>query len=154
MDCDQICMKISRVQDNLLRVRLNELNTRENKAQGQFRTFPGLEKGMRNIERQQQIKEQLYLFLLQRREEAAISFAATASVARVVDSAFTLDNPVDPEPWLILVGGFLIGLIIPIGIIFIKNLLDTKVHHKGDLQTLIKTVPFIGEVPRIGPGPK
>ena len=105
---------------------------------------------MRNIERQQQIKEQLYLFLLQRREEAAISFAATASVARVVDSAFTLDNPVDPEPWLILVGGFLIGLIIPIGIIFIKNLLDTKVHHKGDLQTLIKTVPFIGEVPRIG----
>ena len=133
-----------------IKVRLNEFNTRENTAQGQFRTFPGLEKGMRNIARQQQIKEQLYLFLLQRREEAAISYAATASVARVVDSAFTLDNPVDPEPWLILVGGFLIGLIIPIGIIFIKNLLDTKVHHKGDLQTLIKTVPFIGEVPRIG----
>ncbi|PTX42639.1 capsular exopolysaccharide synthesis family protein [Christiangramia gaetbulicola] len=133
-----------------IRVRLNELSTRGNRAQGQFQTFPGLEKGMRNIERQQQIKEQLYLFLLQRREEAAISFAATASVARVVDSAFTLDNPVDPEPWLILVGGFLVGLIIPIGIIFIKNLLDTKVHHKGDLQTLIKTVPFIGEVPRIG----
>ena len=133
-----------------IKVQLNELGTRENVAQGRFSTFPGLEKGMRNIERQQQIKEQLYLFLLQRREEAAISFAATASVARVVDSAFTIDNPVDPEPWLILVGGFLIGLIIPIGIIFIKNLLDTKVHHKGDLQTLIKTVPFIGEVPRIG----
>ncbi|WP_300437979.1 polysaccharide biosynthesis tyrosine autokinase [Christiangramia sp.] len=132
-----------------LNVRLRELGQRENVAEGRFRNFPGLEKGMRSIERQQQIKEQLYLFLLQRREEAAISYAATASVARVVDSAFTLDRPVDPAPWLILIAGFIIGLVIPIGIIFLKNLLDTKIHHKGDLQILIKTVPFIGEVPRI-----
>lgn len=153
---DQLNDLRSNLYDNIastrqsIKVRLNELSSRENNAQGQFSTFPGLEKGMRNIERQQQIKEQLYLFLLQRREEAAISYAATASVARVVDSAFTLDNPVDPAPWLILAGGFLVGLIVPIAIIFIKNLLDTKVHHKGDLQPLIKTVPFIGEVPRIG----
>jgi capsular exopolysaccharide synthesis family protein len=133
-----------------INVRLRELNQRENVAQGQFSNFPGLEKGMRSIERQQQIKEQLYLFLLQRREEAAISFAATASVARVIDEAFTNNSPVDPKPWLILVGGFLIGLIIPILIIFAKNMLDTKVHHKGELQSLTKHVPFIGEVPRIG----
>ncbi|CAL66948.1 GumC family protein [Christiangramia forsetii] len=132
-----------------LNVRLKELGQRENVAVGRFSNFPGLEKGMRSIERQQQIKEQLYLFLLQRREEAAISYAATASVARVVDSAFTLDRPVDPAPWLILISGFIIGLIIPVLIILIKNLLDTKVHHKGDLQALIKAVPFIGEVPRI-----
>ncbi|MFD1096319.1 exopolysaccharide transport family protein [Salegentibacter chungangensis] len=135
-----------------IRVQLRELNQRENIAQGKFSNFPGLEKGMRSIERQQQIKEQLYLFLLQRREEAAISFAATASVARVIDSAYTINEPVDPKPWLILVGGFLIGLIIPILIIFIKNMLDTKVHHKGDLHPLIKHIPFIGEVPRISPG--
>ncbi|WP_289021542.1 tyrosine-protein kinase family protein [uncultured Salegentibacter sp.] len=133
-----------------LKVRLGELNQRENLAQGQFSNFPGLEKGMRSIERQQQIKEQLYLFLLQRREEAAISFAATASVARVVDTAFTNNEPVDPKPWLILVGGFLIGLIIPILIIFLKNLLDTKIHHKGELSGLTKHIPFIGEVPRVG----
>lgn len=133
-----------------INVKLRELSQRGNVAQSQFSNFPGLEKGMRNIQRQQQIKEQLYLFLLQRREEAAISFAATASVARVIDKAFTLNTPVDPKPWLILLGGFIIGLIIPILIIFIKNFLDTKVHHKGDLSTLIKTVPFIGEVPRIG----
>ncbi|MGY5851052.1 GumC family protein [Salegentibacter sp. F14] len=132
-----------------INVRINELNQRENRAQGQFSNFPGLEKGMRSIERQQQIKEQLYLFLLQRREEAAISFAATASVARVVDPAYTIQEPVDPKPWLILVAGFVIGLIIPILIIFIKNFLDTKVHHKGDLQPLTKTIPFLGELPRI-----
>ncbi|WP_081210084.1 GumC family protein [Salegentibacter sediminis] len=132
-----------------INVRINELNQRENRAQGQFSNFPGLEKGMRSIERQQQIKEQLYLFLLQRREEAAISFAATASVARVVDPAYTIEEPVDPKPWLILVAGFVLGLIIPILIIFIKNFLDTKVHHKGDLQPLTKTIPFLGELPRI-----
>ncbi|SDR70265.1 polysaccharide biosynthesis tyrosine autokinase [Gramella sp. MAR_2010_147] len=133
-----------------INVELRELNQRGNAAQSQFSSFPGLEKGMRGIERQQQIKEQLYLFLLQRREEAAISFAATASVARVIDEAFTLNNPVDPEPWLILIGGLIIGLLIPILIIFIKNMLDTKVHHKGDLAPLLKAVPFIGEIPRIG----
>lgn len=132
-----------------INVRINELTQRENRAQGQFSNFPGLEKGMRSIERQQQIKEQLYLFLLQRREEAAISFAATASVARVVDPAYTIQEPVDPKPWLILVAGFVLGLIIPILIIFIKNFLDTKVHHKGDLQPLTKTIPFLGELPRI-----
>ncbi|MCP9199914.1 polysaccharide biosynthesis tyrosine autokinase [Gramella sp. GC03-9] len=133
-----------------IRVRLQELNQREDIAQGRFSNFPGLEKGMRSIERQQQIKEQLYLFLLQRREEAAISFAATASVARVIDKAFTNNTPVDPKPWLILVGGFVIGLLIPLLIIFVKNFLDTKVHHKGDLAPLLKVIPFVGEVPRIG----
>ncbi len=132
-----------------IRIRLNELDQRENVAQGKFKNFPGLEKGMRSIERQQQIKEQLYLFLLQRREEAAISFASTASVARVIDKAYTINQRVDPKPWIILIAGFIIGLIIPILIIFIKNFLDTKVHHKGDMQPLLKTVPFLGEVPRV-----
>ncbi|SHF91788.1 capsular exopolysaccharide family [Salegentibacter echinorum] len=132
-----------------LNIQLNELNQRGDLAEGQFSNFPGLEKGMRSIQRQQTIKEQLYLFLLQRREEAAISFASTASVARVIDSAYTLESSVAPEPWLILVGGFLIGLIIPILIIFAKNMMDTKIHHKGELNQLIKHIPFIGEVPRV-----
>ena len=134
---------------NSVKVRIRELSQRENVAQGKFSNFPGLEKGMRSIQRQQEIKEQLYLFLLQRREEAAISFASTGSVARVIDPAYTLDDPVDPKPWLILVAGFVIGLVIPILIIFVKNLLDTKLHHKGELNQLIKHIPFIGEVPRV-----
>lgn len=134
---------------NSLQLRLNELNQKEQKAQNRYSTFPGMEKGMRGIVRQQQIKEQLYLFLLQRREEAAIAFASTSPVAKVIDSASTNPTPVGPQPWLILVVGFVAGLIIPVIIIFIKNQLDTKVHHKGDLQGLLKTIPFIGEVPKI-----
>ncbi|WP_324719178.1 GumC family protein [Salinimicrobium sp. HB62] len=134
---------------NSIRIQLKELNQLDQRAEGQFSTFPGLEKGIRSIERQQEIKEQLYLFLLQRREESAISFAATSPVAKVIDPAFTYFEPVDPKPWLIYTGGGVIGLLIPLLIIFVINFLDTKVHHKGDLHPLIKNIPFLGEVPKV-----
>lgn len=130
-------------------IQLRELNQLDRSAEGQFSTFPGLEKGIRSIERQQQIKEQLYLFLLQRREESAIAFAATSPVAKVIDPAFTYNQPVDPKPWVILTGGGIIGFLIPLLIIFGINFLDTKVHHKGDLQPLTETIPFLGEIPRV-----
>ncbi len=135
--------------ENSLKIQRRELEQLERTSDSKFSSFPGMEKGMRGIERQQQIKEQLYLFLLQRREEAAIAFAVTSPVAKVIDPAYTISDPVDPKPWLILLGGFLIGLILPIVILFIKFMLDTKVHHKGDLAPLIKNVPFLGEVPKI-----
>ncbi|NJY63969.1 polysaccharide biosynthesis tyrosine autokinase [Salinimicrobium sp. CDJ15-81-2] len=132
-----------------INIRIRELNQLDRRAEGQFSTFPGLEKGIRSIERQQAIKEQLYLFLLQRREESAIAFASTSPVAKVIDPAFTYNEPVDPKPWLILTGGGVIGLLIPLLVIFVINFLDTKVHHKGDLQPLTKHIPFLGEIPRI-----
>ena len=130
-------------------IRLRELDELDQQAEGTFSTFPGLEKGIRSIERQQQIKEQLYLFLLQRREESAISFAATSPVAKIIDPAFTEDEPVDPKPSLILFGGFFIGFLVPLLIIFVKNFLDTKVHHKGDLVQITKEIPFLGEIPKV-----
>jgi len=137
---------------NSLELQISELSQREDRAVGRFSAFPGLEQSSRNKIRQQEIKEQLYLFLLQRREEAAIAFASTSPVARVVDPAFTYYNPVDPAPWLILLIGLIVGLLIPILVIFIRDFLDTKVHHKGDLHSLISSAPFIGEVPRIKEG--
>ena len=134
---------------NAIQIKLRELNQMDQQAEGKFSTFPGLEKGIRSIERQQQIKEQLYLFLLQRREESAISSAATSPVAKVIDPAWTYAQPVDPKPGLILAGGGIIGLLLPLLVIFGINFLDTKVNHKGDLQPLIKNVPFLGEVPRV-----
>ncbi len=132
-----------------LNIQLGVLNQLDRSSQNKFSAFPGMEKGMRGIERQQQIKEQLYLFLLQRREEAAIAFAVTSPVSKVIDPSYTFPSPVDPKPWLILVGGFLIGLILPLLLLFAKFMLDTKVHHKGDLATLTKLVPFLGEIPKI-----
>ncbi|GHA30415.1 tyrosine protein kinase [Salinimicrobium marinum] len=154
---DQIDALRSNILDNIestinsLQIRIRELDQRSQRAEGEFSAFPGLEQGMRNIVRQQQIKEQLYLFLLQRREESAISSAATSPVAKVIDPAFSENTPVDPKPWFILLGGFLIGFIIPLLVVFVKNFLDTKVHHKGDLQKLNKHIPFLGEIPKVSP---
>ena len=134
---------------NSISIRLEELNQLDRRAEGAFSTFPGMEKGIRSRERQQQIKEQLYLFLLQRREESAIAFAATSPVAKVIDPAYTISSPVDPRPIFILLVGFAIGLLIPLLIIFLRIFLDTKVHHKGDLNRLIKEIPFLGEIPRV-----
>ena len=145
---ENILNNISSSREAML-IRLRELNQLDQSAEGKFSTFPGLEKGIRSIERQQQIKEQLYLFLLQRREESAISFAATSPVAKVIDPAYTLIEPVDPKPWLILTAGGIIGFFIPLLVIFTVNFLDTKVHHKGDLVPLTKEIPFLGEIPKV-----
>lgn len=134
---------------NSINIRKAELDQLDRHATGQFNLFPGLENRMRSIERQQQIKEQLYLFLLQRREESAISFAATSPVAKVIESGYSANSPVDPKPWIILTGGGVVGFLIPLLIIFTINFLDTKVHHKGDVQTNVKNIPFLGEIPRV-----
>ena len=133
-----------------INIQLRELAQLEQMAEGQFSTFPGMEKGIRNIERQQLIKEQLYLFLLQRREETAISFAATSPVAKIIDPAYSQALPIGPESSMLLMGGFLIGLFLPVGVIFVGNMMDTKVHNKRDLNTVIRHIPFLGEIPRIG----
>lgn len=135
-----------------INVRLKEFSQRERKAKAKFSTFPGLERGIRGIERQQQIKEQLYIFLLEKREEAAISSAATSSVAKIIDPAYTLPSPVGPKPIIILIGGLFVGLLIPIIVILVKNTLDTKIHSKADLQGLTKDIPFIGEIPKLEKG--
>lgn len=132
-----------------INIQLRELNQLDRRAEGQFSNFPGLEKGMRGIVRQQQIKEQLYLFLLQKREESAISFAATGPVAKIIDPAFTYNSPVGPEPWLILTGGGVVGFLIPLLVIFGVNFLDNKVHHKGDLRPITDEIPFLGEIPKV-----
>jgi tyrosine-protein kinase Etk/Wzc len=135
-----------------LKIELAELNQVDSKSQRKFSTFPGLEKGMRGIQRQQEIKEELYLFLLQRREEAAIAFAVTSPVAKVIDPAYTIGSPVDPKPSIILAGGILLGLTLPLLILFVIFMLDTKVHHKGDLNSLTRNIPFLGEIPKITDG--
>lgn len=121
----------------------------ENKySDTEIRKVPKQEKLFRNIERQQQIKENLYLLLLQKREEAAISMAMSDDKARVVDHAYVLKKPVAPKKMISILAAWIIGVLIPFGYIYIKELLNNKLISKHDLEKLTDA-PILSEIPRL-----
>lgn len=109
---------------------------------------PYQEKIFRSIERQQQIKENLYLLLLQKREETAISLAVVAPKARVLDLAYVSEKPVAPKKMIILFSALVFGLLIPIIVIYIKQLLNTKIYSKKDVNAMSK-IPILAEIPNV-----
>ncbi len=137
---------------NALRIAMKDLNMQENIISSKISQVPAKEKIFRGIERQQTIKEQLYLFLLQQREEASIALAATADRAKIVDSAYGPQEPVSPKKSLIYLGALLAGLLVPFGGIYSFNLLNTKVKGRKDVERHLKSVPIIGEIPKVQKG--
>ena len=140
-----VASSLSRMQSNL-RIQKRDLNNQEGLLNQKIGKIPVQERQFRVIARQQKVKEELYLYLLQKREETAIALAATESVARVVDAAKGSDSPVAPKKNIIYLGALLLGILIPFGVIYVMDLLDTKIKSRLDLEgkTLI---PFIGDVP-------
>lgn len=140
-----VASSLSRMQSNL-NIQKRDLNNQEGLLNSKIGKIPVQERQFRVIARQQKVKEELYLYLLQKREETAILLSATEPNARVVDAAKGSDIPVAPKKNIIYLGALLLGILIPFGVIYIMDLLDTKIKSRLDLEgkTLI---PFIGDVP-------
>ena len=139
---------IVRVMDNLiagLNLQMNNIRDREQQTERRLEAVPSQQKYVLTVARQQKIKEELYLFLLNKREENALRQAVTQSNARIVDSARGSDTPVAPRSMIILAGCVMLGLILPTGAILLMTFMDTKVRSKEDLANL--TVPLVGEIP-------
>ncbi|WP_053992528.1 tyrosine-protein kinase family protein [Mangrovimonas sp. TPBH4] len=133
--------------ENTNKITLNNLNNEEERINAQIYSAPTKERQFRDIKRQQDIKESLYLYLLQKREETAITLGMSAPNAKVIDQAYSQSTPVSPKKKIIYLASFLIGLTIPIGYLYIKDLLDNKVHNKDDLQRIL-SAPYIGHIPK------
>ncbi len=141
---------IIRAVDNMIvgiNMKRNDARSRQAQAQARFTTVPTKEREMLSIERQQKIKESLYMFLLNRREENALSQAMADNNARTIDSVDGPAGPVSPVRNRILLLGVLVGLAVP-GVVFLMILfMDTRVHSRRDLKGAV-SIPFLGEIPQ------
>ena len=135
-----------------LQVAKGNYETENKSIVGQISKIPSQEKTFREIERQQQIKENLYLLLLQKREETAVSLAVTAPKARVVDEAYVNPIPVAPKGSIVLLMGLMAGMLIPFIVIYLIRLFDDKVKDKKDLDKLSNGKTLLGEIPSLDRG--
>ena len=129
-----------------LQRRLGQTNYEIGEDKASIYKYPTQEKKFRNIERQRNLKESLYLYLLQKREENAITLAVTAPKTKVVNPAYTI-GVVSPNYSQIRMASLILGLMLPLIIILIKNILDTKIRSKEDIDYLAAQIPVIAEVP-------
>jgi tyrosine-protein kinase Etk/Wzc len=138
-----------RVLQKQLTVSIQNVKSLKQENSSTFSSIPIKEKILRSIERQQTIKETLYLYLLQKREEASVAKAITTPSIKVVDYAMTNYKPISPKRSLIYLAALLVGIIIPFGIVYVKFLLDTKIHSKLDFDRLSPDIPVVAEIPFI-----
>ena len=106
---------------------------------------PKQEQEFMTIQRQQEIKATLYTLLLKKREENALTLAATASNGRIIEAPAS-GGPIAPRSKMFLVTAFILGLGLPIGLIYLVGLLKYKIENRMDIEKLTK-IPVVGEIP-------
>ncbi|GAB3784565.1 polysaccharide biosynthesis tyrosine autokinase [Spirosoma horti] len=116
-------------------------------VEGAIRTIPQKERVLMDITRQQAIKNSLYTYLLQKREETAVAFASTMADTRTIDTALSEDDPVRPNKSIIYALFSLLGLVIPVAVVASNDALNNRVTRRVDVEEVTQ-VPILGELVR------
>ena len=123
-----------------------DLDREANRYSRRISEAPGQEREFVSIARQQEIKAGLYLMLLQKREENAITLAATANNAKIIDDAIADDAPVSPKRKMIYLIALVLGVGIPVGVIYLLELTKFKIEGRSDVEKLT-SLPIVGDIP-------
>ena len=140
-----IIASLNNVQNDL-KIQISDLSNQQSRYDGKVAKVPTNDRYYNEIARQQHVKESLYLYLLQKREETELSLAATSQKAKIIDTAY-LTGPVSPKKSLLYLIAFVLGLLIPFGILFLIKFLDTKLKTRLDVVGKI-SVPYLGDLPK------
>ena len=148
---DQLSSLKSNIRENLrnikrgLQITRNNLMSNSSQFASRIRTAPSIERGLQERNREQGVKESLYHYLLQKREETTLSLSATIPTSQVIDPPNYASAPVEPKKSFIYLYSFLLGLIIPALGIYTKNLLNNKVQHINDVESVTNGL-ILGEL--------
>lgn len=126
---------------------LSNIREQEKSINRKISKLPGKEREFKDIIRQQQIVEQLYLYLLQRREETAISTVIVPKKLKIIDRAFGSNHSVSPNKRRVYLSSILFGLLIPLGVIYLKNLIDQRLKSLSDIEKITR-IPNVGIIPK------
>ena len=153
MDMDEVLAELRKAiiasidnQYHKLEMQIGSLQKDKSQVTAHLAANPSQAKFLLSIDRQQKVKESLYLFLLQKREENELAQAFITNNTRVITPPYGNDIPVEPQKRKIVLFAFVLSLLIPATILLIKKSLDTKVRDKKDVVEL--SLPFLGEIPQ------
>ena len=130
-----------------LQIAKADIQRQTSKYENRISAAPQQEKEFMTISRQQEIKATLYTMLLQKREENAITLAATANNGRIVEQAQPSLKPVSPKSSMIALAALILGLGLPVGFVYLRDLLKYKIENREDVER-ITTVPILAELPK------
>ena len=148
---EQLAGLKSNISENLrnikkgLNITRNNLQSNSSKFESQIRSAPSVERGLSERNREHGVKEGLYQYYLQKREETTLSVTATTPTSRVIDKPNYNSSPVSPKKSFIYMCAFILGFSIPAGAIFLKDFLNTKVQDVSDIEQ-ISGVMILGEL--------
>ena len=143
-------LNIYRALDNLsasLRLKKQDYSLQENRVRQKVQAVPRKQREMLSIERQQKVKESLYIFLLNKREENALSQAMVDNNARVLDPVSGSNIPISPNKYKKLLLGVGCGVIVPSVILLMMLMIDTGVHNLKEIESIVNA-PFLADIPQ------
>ncbi len=129
-----------------LSMHIEHINREQQFADDRMTSSPVKEKEMLSIARQQKVKQELYLYLLTKLEENALTGATAESNARIIDRAYGSDRPISPRMIIIMLIMTILGCVIPFAITYLRESLNNTVRTRRELEKAL-TIPFVGEIP-------